>query len=102
MTHRSLISARQLHDKLVNLRILEGISSTPPPPPPSSYHPSSLFVCDSTVTSQDPASDFLDAHIPGAAFFNLNECADSQSGLIRTVPSPSLFEDYVNSLGIGI
>ena len=107
MSYRSLISARHLADKLVALRYIDGTSASSPPPPASSSSSSSLGgagslrVCDATVASADPESSFLDAHIPGAVFFDLNECADRRSGLTRTVPSPALFEDYVNSLGIG-
>jgi len=101
MTCRSLISVRQLHDKLVSLKLLDGIRTTSLPPQTSSGATAPLRVCDATVASADPASDYLDAHIPGAVFFDLNECADRTSGLTRTVPSPQVFEDYVNSLGIG-
>jgi len=110
MTCRSLISVRQLHDKLVSLKLLDGIRTTSLPPqtsvgatPQTSSGAATapLRVCDATVASPDPASDYLDAHIPGAVFFDLNECADRTSGLTRTVPTPQVFEDYVNSLGIG-
>lgn len=104
MTYRSLISARQLHERLVSLRLIDGLStSTTPTSSPSAPNgaASPLRVCDATVTSADPASDYLDAHIPSAVFFDLNECADRQSGLTRTVPSAEVFEEYVNHLGIG-
>jgi len=92
MTVRSLINTHHLHEKLVALRLIHA-----KPLPPSS----SVRVFDATVTSRSAADDFLDAHIPSANFFDLNECADKESGLTRTVPSPELFEEYVNHLGIG-
>ncbi len=114
MSYRSLISAQRLADKLVSLKYIDY------PPPQELRGPVSrlddeeakrretslggavpLRVCDATVASSDPASFFRDNHIPSAVFFDLNECADRRSGLTRTVPSAALFEDYVNSLGIG-
>ena len=90
MTYRSLIAVRQLHERLAS-----AVSSS------SSGVTASLRVCDATVTGADPKANYLDAHIPGAVFFDLNECADRTSGLTRTVPSPAVFEEYVNHLGIG-
>lgn len=38
--------------------------------------------------------------IPGAKFFDLNECRNKETSLGNTVPSQSLFQDYVNNFSI--
>ncbi|XP_029013529.1 3-mercaptopyruvate sulfurtransferase [Betta splendens] len=46
-------------------------------------------------------SDFKKKHIPGAAFFDIDQCCDKTSPLDRMLPSEKVFADYVGSLGVG-
>ncbi|KAM9856674.1 3-mercaptopyruvate sulfurtransferase-like [Aulostomus maculatus] len=45
-------------------------------------------------------SEFMRRHIPGAAFFDIDECCDKTSPLDHMLPSEKSFADYVGSLGI--
>ncbi|XP_046568331.1 3-mercaptopyruvate sulfurtransferase-like [Haliotis rubra] len=45
--------------------------------------------------------EFQQKHIPGAQFFDIDECADKSSPYGHMLPSPLEFEAYVGGLGIG-
>ena len=51
--------------------------------------------------ARDPAAEFLEAHIPGAAFFDIDSICDPDSSLPHMLPSPALFARSVSALGIG-
>ena len=51
--------------------------------------------------ARDPAAEFLEAHIPGAAFFDIDAICDPDSSLPHMLPSPELFERSVSALGVG-
>lgn len=44
--------------------------------------------------------EFLQAHIAGASFFDIEECVDPASNFDHTLPSPEIFAAYVGNLGI--
>lgn len=46
-------------------------------------------------------SEFKQRHIPGAAFFDIDQCCDKTSPLDHMLPSERIFADYVGNLGIG-
>ncbi|XP_052369193.1 3-mercaptopyruvate sulfurtransferase-like [Oncorhynchus nerka] len=46
-------------------------------------------------------SEFKKRHIPGAAFFDIDQCCDKTSPLDHMLPSERIFADYVGNLGIG-
>ncbi|MCY4478422.1 MAG: 3-mercaptopyruvate sulfurtransferase [Rhodospirillales bacterium] len=50
--------------------------------------------------ARDPAAEFLEAHIPGAAFFDIDSICDPDSSLPHMLPSPELFADGVSGLGV--
>jgi thiosulfate/3-mercaptopyruvate sulfurtransferase len=50
---------------------------------------------------RDPAREFIDAHLPGAVFFDIDGIADRASGLPHMLPSPEVFAKAVGALGIG-
>ena len=50
---------------------------------------------------RDPAAEFLEAHIPGAAFFDIDGICDPDSSLPHMLPSPELFGRSVSALGVG-
>ena len=51
--------------------------------------------------ARDPVAEFLAAHIPGAAFFDIDGISDPDSSLPHMLPSPTHFADSVSALGIG-
>jgi thiosulfate/3-mercaptopyruvate sulfurtransferase len=53
------------------------------------------------TAGRDPKAEFLDVHIPGAVFFDIDEIADTESGLPHTLPSPEKFSSRVRKLGLG-
>ncbi|KAK2833736.1 hypothetical protein Q5P01_017625 [Channa striata] len=50
---------------------------------------------------RDPEAEFARTHIPGASFFDIDECCDKSSGFDHTLPTRSHFSRYVGQLGIG-
>lgn len=85
---RTLVSARWLLDAIKNnrvgpkLRILDG----------------SWYLAKA---KRDPKAEFAQAHIPGASFFDIDECCDKNTTLDHMLPPPEHFSEYVASLGIG-
>ncbi|CAG5126784.1 unnamed protein product [Candidula unifasciata] len=51
-------------------------------------------------TGRNALLEYNRCHIPGAVFFDIDECADKSSGLAHTVPPAEVFEAYVGALGI--
>jgi len=51
--------------------------------------------------NRDPYSDYLQAHIPGAVFFDIDEISDQSSSLPHMVPPVELFASKVSQLGLG-
>ncbi|CAN9505840.1 unnamed protein product [Ophioblennius macclurei] len=52
-------------------------------------------------TKRDAKKEFAQTHIPGASYFDIDECTDRDSPLHHTLPSEEFFADYVGNLGIG-
>ncbi|MFC3693632.1 3-mercaptopyruvate sulfurtransferase [Chenggangzhangella methanolivorans] len=50
---------------------------------------------------RDGRAEFLERHIPGAAFFDVDAISDPSSGLPHMLPSPQAFADAVGGLGVG-
>jgi thiosulfate/3-mercaptopyruvate sulfurtransferase len=50
---------------------------------------------------RDPRAEFAQAHIPGAAFFDIDAIADHSTDLPHMLPSPEEFARAVGALGIG-
>ena len=65
---------------------------------------SSVRVLDGSwhlpAAARDPAAEFLEAHIPGAAFFDIDGICDPDSSLPHMLPSPDLFARSVSALGV--
>ncbi|HYC04763.1 MAG TPA: 3-mercaptopyruvate sulfurtransferase [Azospirillaceae bacterium] len=80
----ALVSTAWLADRLDDpqIRILDG-----------SWH--------MPATGRDPKAEFEAAHIPGAAFFDVDGIADTSSGLPHMLPSPEMFAARMRKLGIG-
>ncbi|XP_016533881.1 3-mercaptopyruvate sulfurtransferase-like isoform X2 [Poecilia formosa] len=52
-------------------------------------------------SKRNTREEFLQKHIPGASFFNIDECCDKSSPYDHMLPTASDFSQYVNDLGIG-
>jgi thiosulfate/3-mercaptopyruvate sulfurtransferase len=50
---------------------------------------------------RDPRAEFVQAHIPGAVFFDIDAIADRRTDLPHMLPSPEEFAEAVGRLGIG-
>lgn len=65
----------------------------------------SLRVLDSSwylpMMKRDGKKEFARTHIPGASFFDIDECSDRTSPFDHMMPTERYFEDYVGNLGIG-
>ena len=53
------------------------------------------------AAGRDPSAEYLEAHIPGAAFFDIEAICDPDTPLPHMLPSPALFARGVSALGIG-
>lgn len=66
--------------------------------------PQNLIVLDASwhqpATKRVGRDEFQDEHIPGAQFFDLEECRDKTSEYEFMLPTASEFEEYVGKLGI--
>lgn len=51
--------------------------------------------------NRNARQEYLDAHIPGAVFFDIDKIADTTSGLPHMLPSPVAFSSAMRKLGIG-
>jgi thiosulfate/3-mercaptopyruvate sulfurtransferase len=49
---------------------------------------------------RDPKAEFLDAHIPGARFYDIDRWSDPESPLPHTVPSAEWFAEGMRSVGV--
>lgn len=53
------------------------------------------------TAARDPAAEFLEAHIPGAAFFDIDAICDPDDPLPHMLPPAALFARAVSALGVG-
>lgn len=68
-------------------------------------HAPDLVVIDATWhmpgEARSAREEYLEEHIPGALFFDIDEIADTSSKLPHMLPSPEKFSSRMRSLGIG-
>jgi thiosulfate/3-mercaptopyruvate sulfurtransferase len=53
------------------------------------------------TANRDAKKEFLEAHIPGAQFFDVDELSDASSPLPHMLPSPEKFASRMRRMGIG-
>jgi thiosulfate/3-mercaptopyruvate sulfurtransferase len=58
----------------------------------------SWFMPDS---GRDAKAEYQSAHIPGARFFDIDEIADTRSGLPHMAPPPEKFVSRMRAMGVG-
>lgn len=52
-------------------------------------------------SGRDAKKEFLEGHIPGAQFFDIDEISDTESSLPHMLPSPEKFSSRMRKMGIG-
>ena len=50
---------------------------------------------------RDPKAEYLEEHIPGALFFDIDELSDADSPLPHMLPSPEKFASRMRRMGVG-
>jgi thiosulfate/3-mercaptopyruvate sulfurtransferase len=64
-----------------------------------------LVIIDATWhmpgDGKDARAEYLEEHIPGALFFDIDEIADTNNPLPHMLPSPEKFSSRMRSMGIG-
>ena len=64
-----------------------------------------LRIVDGTfylpAENKNARQEYLERHIPGAVFFDIDDIADSSSSLPHMLPSPEKFSSKVRKLGLG-
>ena len=64
-----------------------------------------LVIIDATWylpnEAKEPHAEYLDEHIPGALFFDIDEIADTKSTLPHMLPPPEKFSSRMRAMGIG-
>ncbi len=66
--------------------------------------PDLVVIDGSTYLStmgRDGRAEYLEAHVPGAVFFDIDEISDQASPLPHMLPRPEVFASKVRKLGIG-
>jgi len=53
------------------------------------------------AAKRDPKTEYVNQHIPGSVFFDIDEIADTSSSLPHMLPSPEKFSSRVRKLGLG-
>ena len=51
--------------------------------------------------NRNARAEYLEEHIPGAIFFDIDEIADTKSSLPHMLPSPEKFSSRMRSMGVG-
>jgi len=51
--------------------------------------------------NRDPHAEYLERHIPGAVFFDIDKIADTKSDLPHMLPRPEAFSSAMRKMGIG-
>jgi thiosulfate/3-mercaptopyruvate sulfurtransferase len=64
-----------------------------------------LVVLDASLhlptTGRDPKAEYLQAHIPGALFFDIEDISDDKNALPHMLPPPEKFASRMKKMGIG-
>ena len=53
------------------------------------------------MENRDAHAEYLDAHIPGALFYDIDQISDTSSDLPHMLPSPIQFSSQMRKMGIG-
>lgn len=71
----------------------------------ANLHQPDLRIVDGTyylpMQGKDAKAEYLERHIPGAVFFDIDDISDSTSSLPHMLPPPEKFASRVRKLGIG-
>ncbi len=68
-------------------------------------HAPDIVIVDATWNmpgdGKDARADYLNEHIPGAIFFDIDEIADTRNPVPHMLPQPEKFSSRMRSMGIG-
>ena len=53
------------------------------------------------TANRDPRAEYLERHIPGALFFDIDDISDTESALPHMLPRPEKFASRMRRMGIG-
>lgn len=71
----------------------------------ANLHQPDLRIVDGTyylpMQGKDAKAEYLERHIPGAVFFDIDDISDTSSSLPHMLPPPEKFASRVRRLGIG-
>ncbi len=61
-----------------------------------------VFDCTKYLPNQpgDPKAEFLERHLPGARYFDIDDISDKDTDLPHMVPAPGLFRKKMEALGV--
>lgn len=90
---RALVSAQWVAEALGALR-----AGQPQPARPLQLLDASWYL---PKLGRDARREFEERHIPGAAFFDIDQCSDRTSPYDHMLPSAAHFAEYVGHLGVG-
>lgn len=90
---RALVSAQWVAEALRTLRAGQAPQGQPLQLLDASWYLPKL--------GRDARREFEERHIPGAAFFDIDQCSDRTSPYDHMLPSAAHFAEYVGHLGVG-
>ncbi|XP_059537623.1 3-mercaptopyruvate sulfurtransferase isoform X1 [Myotis daubentonii] len=90
---RALVSAQWVAEALRAVR-----AGQPPQVQPLQLLDASWYL---PKLGRDGRREFEERHIPGAAFFDIDQCSDRTSPYDHMLPSAAHFAEYVGHLGVG-
>lgn len=92
------MAAPQLFRALVSAQWVAEALRTPRAGPPLQLLDASWYL---PKLGRDARREFEERHIPGAAFFDIDQCSDRTSPYDHMLPSAAHFAEYAGHLGVG-
>lgn len=92
------MASKQLFRALVSAQWVAEALRAPPAAQPLRLLDASWYLAK---LGRDARREFEERHIPGAAFFDIDQCSDRTSPYDHMLPSAAQFSEYVGRLGVG-
>lgn len=92
------MASKQLFRALVSAQWVAEALRAPPAAQPLRLLDASWYLAK---LGRDARREFEERHIPGAAFFDIDQCSDRTSPYDHMLPSAAHFSEYVGRLGVG-
>ncbi|XP_020735396.1 3-mercaptopyruvate sulfurtransferase isoform X4 [Odocoileus virginianus] len=97
-TVATAMASKQLFRALVSAQWVAEALRAPPAAQPLRLLDASWYLAK---LGRDARREFEERHIPGAAFFDIDQCSDRTSPYDHMLPSAAQFSEYVGRLGVG-